>query len=298
MTTLSPAARFTASILGLALCTSLAHGQSFIHAGDVILTTDAGRTTVVTGSATSATPTGLLFPFRVFSSRLGDSGFPGRTSNPGFNSNTNDVASPPILFYAGQPMGITVRRAARKWDGQGFCTVPPETVRITRSGVSVVTPAADPAGNPAQQTPTLNLNIGFTANGDGFLHEHPAFALEGAASNGIYLVEMQAYIGSAVNSAPTPSAPFWVLLAQNALTADVNAASTWVVNNVASGAGRLCPCRADFDSNGLLQPTDIFAFLNGYFAGGSGADFNNDGVRSPADIFAFLNAYFAGCPSS
>jgi subtilisin family serine protease len=51
----------------------------------------------------------------------------------------------------------------------------------------------------------------------------------------------------------------------------------------------------DFDQNGLIQPSDIFGYLNAYFAGDPIADFNVDGQRQPADIFAFLNAYFGAC---
>lgn len=54
-------------------------------------------------------------------------------------------------------------------------------------------------------------------------------------------------------------------------------------------------CRADFDCTGSLAPSDIFAFLNAYFAGDPRADINGGGL-SPSDIFAFLNTYFEGCP--
>lgn len=74
----------------------------------------------------------------------------------------------------------------------------------------------------------------------------------------------------------------------------------------ANNAGNLCTasfdrtrlgprCRPDFNTDALLSPADIFAFLNAYFAGDPRADFDNNGVRQPQDIFAFLNAYFAGC---
>lgn len=55
------------------------------------------------------------------------------------------------------------------------------------------------------------------------------------------------------------------------------------------------PCPADFNADGFLTPSDIFAYLNAYFAQNPAADFNGDGFRTPADIFAYLNAYFAGC---
>lgn len=65
----------------------------------------------------------------------------------------------------------------------------------------------------------------------------------------------------------------------------------------------LCP--TDFDGNGLVQPTDLFAFLNAFFAGCLvtnpptcvyTADFNADGVLTPTDIFTFLNTFFLPCP--
>jgi hypothetical protein len=287
--------RLTLQIAALAACLAPASGAQFLHEGDVILTTNTARTTIVTGSGSNAT---LTFPFRVFTARFGDSGFANRTTNPGFNAWADATANPPITFYPGQALGITVRRALRKWDGQGFCTIPPEVLRITRSGVSVNTPSADPVGDPAVQTPSLNLNLGFTANGDGFLHEHPSFWLQAPSSNGVYLLEVQSYVGSPTSTSPSPSAPYWILWAQNVDTATIDAATTWVESNVAAGAGRLCPCRADFLGDGALTPADIFGFLTAYFAGDPRTDFNTDGVRTPSDIFAFLNAYFAGCPAS
>lgn len=53
-------------------------------------------------------------------------------------------------------------------------------------------------------------------------------------------------------------------------------------------------CAADYNGNGTLEVADIFAFLNGWFAGSPLADFNGGGLAVD-DIFAFLNAWFAGC---
>ncbi len=53
------------------------------------------------------------------------------------------------------------------------------------------------------------------------------------------------------------------------------------------------PCPVDFDGDGVRTATDIFVYLNAYFAADARADFNGDGTLSPStDIFAFLNAYF------
>jgi spore germination protein YaaH len=54
-------------------------------------------------------------------------------------------------------------------------------------------------------------------------------------------------------------------------------------------------CPADFDRNRVVQPADIFAFLNAYFSRAPGADFDGSGTLSPADVFAFLGAYFTAC---
>lgn len=66
---------------------------------------------------------------------------------------------------------------------------------------------------------------------------------------------------------------------------------------VTSGGSPACDV-IDASGDGAIAPSDIFAFLNRYFAAGPvdpRADFDGDGVRAPADLFAFLNAYFAGC---
>lgn len=64
------------------------------------------------------------------------------------------------------------------------------------------------------------------------------------------------------------------------------------------------PCPSDFNGNGSVELTDIFAFLNAWFGGCTGptggvcirsADFNNNGQVDLLDIFAFLNAWFGGC---
>jgi glucose/arabinose dehydrogenase len=55
-------------------------------------------------------------------------------------------------------------------------------------------------------------------------------------------------------------------------------------------------CAADFNADGSLTPTDLFAFITAYFAGNPTADFDGSGVRGPEDLFTFFAAFFAGCP--
>lgn len=84
-----------------------------------------------------------------------------------------------------------------------------------------------------------------------------------------------------------------------AITTQGACAAVW------SGAASTCGgignpttcCRANIDGQNGLTPTDIFAYLNLYFAGDLRADFDLNGTLAPTDIFAFLNTYFAGCPA-
>jgi hypothetical protein len=54
-------------------------------------------------------------------------------------------------------------------------------------------------------------------------------------------------------------------------------------------------CPADYDADGVVAVADIFAYLNGWFAGDVRADFNGSETVEVQDIFDFLNAWFQGC---
>lgn len=63
------------------------------------------------------------------------------------------------------------------------------------------------------------------------------------------------------------------------------------------GASATSPCcLADFDKMGGVGVSDIFAYLNAWFASSPYSKFAGDGVALPGvgDIFSFLNAWFAG----
>lgn len=65
------------------------------------------------------------------------------------------------------------------------------------------------------------------------------------------------------------------------------------------GSGDPCDplCFADFDEDGAVAITDIFVYLNVWFASDPAADIDGDGANPPAitDIFLFLNHWFGGC---
>lgn len=55
------------------------------------------------------------------------------------------------------------------------------------------------------------------------------------------------------------------------------------------------PCPADFNQDGSGDVSDIFAFLQAWFAGSPNANVNGDALLNVADIFSYLQTYFAGC---
>ncbi len=63
------------------------------------------------------------------------------------------------------------------------------------------------------------------------------------------------------------------------------------------GSISLIGCPADFTNDGLLDISDVFAFLNAYNTLDPAADLTNDGVVDISDVLAFLDSYNTGCPS-
>lgn len=55
------------------------------------------------------------------------------------------------------------------------------------------------------------------------------------------------------------------------------------------------PCAADMTCDGMLAVSDVFAFLNAWFASDPRGDFNRFNGTTVADIFDFLTAWFRGC---
>jgi hypothetical protein len=103
-------------------------------------------------------------------------------------------------------------------------------------------------------------------------------------------------VGPAPLATPADSAlcPGLNLILTGTVTSTALSSST--TGTVVAGGTVLCPC--DITGDNALSPSDIFAFLNLYFAGDPRGDFDGNGVRQPADIFAYLNCYFArpaGC---
>ena len=54
-------------------------------------------------------------------------------------------------------------------------------------------------------------------------------------------------------------------------------------------------CPADTNDDGLVNPSDFFAWIDAFNTNNPIADQNGDGVVSPSDFFAWVDNYNAGC---
>jgi len=58
-------------------------------------------------------------------------------------------------------------------------------------------------------------------------------------------------------------------------------------------------CAVDWDGNGVVNSTDVSAFINDWFEdqanGTLQTDFNNDGVANSTDVSDFINGWYEGC---
>lgn len=54
-------------------------------------------------------------------------------------------------------------------------------------------------------------------------------------------------------------------------------------------------CQADFNSDGILNNTDINIYVAAFLAGNPAADFNADGLFNNQDVNLYVNAFLAGC---
>jgi hypothetical protein len=273
--------------LAVAAGAAAAHGQ--LHATDVALKIENGR--IVTGriDPNSGAP---VFPHQVYASVLGAYGIPAATFDPGFDSEVG-------AFPASTPVGITVRRALRVWDGQGFSTIPPERLEIIKNQ-TITTPASDPP-TPTSCGGGENLELGLTT-ATGRLHQHPAYLLIGPPPPappgtpplpGVYLLELHAWYA---NPGQGTSDPLFVLFAHEQPQAVLNAAVVWAEANLAR------PCYANCDRSTtppILNVEDFTCFINAFASGDCYA--NCDGsttepVLNVEDFTCFINRFAHGCP--
>lgn len=265
--------RTIAALTAAALSTA-AHAQ--IHEGDIALGVNEGILTL--GVATDGFGT-ITQEQCLFGVALGSQA---RTTDPGFDSDAG-------TFAAGTDLAYFMRAALRKWNGSDFTTIPDERVRISfgpAPGIS--TPLTDPA------EPIEGVFVG-TSGGE--WHTHYAFRLElsgvpatGAGSFGVYLLELELRADSA---AYAPSAPFWLVISQQAAQAEFDAAFAFAETNFGCPAPPVC--RADTNGDGLVTPADFSAWIAAFNTQSPACDQNGDNTCSPADFSAWIANFNNGC---
>jgi len=229
-------------------------------------------------------------------SRLGTATHNG-ASNPIFALAVHDDGSGSALFAAGQftsAGGIAANRVAR-WNGQTWSSLGAGVVYAPASGMTIVramTVFDDGTG------PALYVGGRFSSAGAVSAHclarwRNQAWSNVGTdLLNGVGPASEQTII-YALTSFEDEIGPA-LYVGGSFLTAGGSPSANIARWGCAGETAPMCP--ADFDSNNLIEVTDIFAFLSDWFADRPAADFDNNGVREVADIFAFLAAWFAGCP--
>lgn len=250
--------------------------QAQIHEGDIAVGVNGG---VITLGVETDGFGAITQPQCLFGVALGSQA---RTTDPGFDTDTG-------TFAAGTDLAYFMRAALRKWNGSDFTTIPDERVRISfgpAPGIS--TPLTDPA------EPLEGIFVGTTG---GEWHTHYAFRLEldgvpatGAGSFGVYLLELELRADSA---AYAPSAPFWLVISQQAAPAEFAAAYAF------AEAGFGCPapplCLADTNGDGLVTPADFSAWIAAFNTQAPACDQNGDNACTPADFSAWIANSNAGC---
>lgn len=200
--------RIRALLAGVFVCATGSGALADEGLGDIWITTDGTR--VVTGGIEEFPGLEREVGIRVFVAELGET-LPGFADEPGLRVLEGE-------FAGGTPIGFTINRGLREWNGSSFDLLSSLTMSLLFGPASATTSATD------QPVP------GFTVptDPDGDFHDHYTFRLDGgAAASGIWLLDL-----SFTAPGLAPSEPVWVIFHQNADAAAVEAAEAFAVANV------------------------------------------------------------------
>jgi hypothetical protein len=259
---LAPLLARSAGLYALAIVHTAAWGQP--HGGDILLTVTDGR--IVTGAVRAGGE--VDSDVRIFQSRLGAAA-PDYTADPGFDCE-------PGTFPPGTRNGFVIEKAVRVWNGSDFYTLSPTGFEIAFATLTAFTPPED--------APVLGFTLAVGSNGQ--WHRHLDYTLLPPAEDGLYLLELSLFSTAAEIA---PSAPFWLIFAQNVGQAGSDLAAEWVRSNLLSPA-----CIADFNSDGGVDGGDVEAFFVRWESGESDADVNLDGGVDGGDVEFFFTVWERG----
>lgn len=246
---------------GLLLSAAPAHAQ---HAGDIGLR-------VADGNLEVYGPIGNPDTGGIYLGTFGDSGFPGFTSNPGFD------AFPGTL--PGGRIGFNVEAGLRRWDPDSAGWLDPESVgeRLRISFITLQTFVED--------EPVAGFDL--AVQGDGGWHKHVNFTLQpdavGTTTPGAYRLDLVLYSTAGLGD----SQPFTIVF-------DFEADETEVSDALAS-LEPAPPCPADLDDDGEVGGSDFGRLLAFWGSSDPDIDLNGDGVVNGGDVGVLL-AVWGQCP--
>ena len=216
-------------------------------------------------------PIGAPDPGRAFYGVFGDTGFPGYTSNPGFDALSGTL--PPGRI------GFDVLHGLRRWDPklgdwESVAQVP-ESLSISFITLEVV----------VEDEPIDGFDL--AVQPDGGWHRHLDFELlgpEGAARRpGIYRLDLSLYSTMGI----TRSDPFTIAFNYEASQAEADAA----LESLEPQAD----CPGDIDGDGTVNGADFGLLLAAFNTADPNADLDGDGLVTGADLGVLLIGW-GSCP--
>ena len=235
------------------------------HAGDIGLRVTDGNLEVYG-------PIGNPDTGGVYLGTFGDVGFPGFTSNPGFD------AFPGTLPPGGR-IGFNVRAGLRRWDPVLEDWLDPESVdeRLRINFITLETIVED--------EPVDGFDL--AVQSDGGWHKHVNFTIQpdavGNTTPGAYRLDLVLYSTAGLGD----SQPFTIVF-------DFEADETDVSDALAS-LEPSPPCPGDVDNDGEVGGSDFGRLLAAWGSTNPDFDLNDDGIVSGGDVGVLL-ALWGKCP--
>jgi len=264
------------------LCGTISPASRAQHVGDIYVGLNGNQ--LITGRINPDRT--IDTTARVYRSIFGDSGFPGFTSNPGYDAG--------FIFNPAYRIGFNILSPLEYWNGDGF--------EATGAGGSA-------GGGGAGGGETLDISFlsltrtthvcvvpGFdlAVQANGGWHRHLSMFLNppsgGLASPGVYLLKLELY-----STAPgfLDSPPYWIVFNHQVDAATHEAAFAWVQQNLADPT-----CPADSNHDGSVNVNDLLLIINAWGDPScSPADLNGDNAVNVNDLLHVINSW-GPCPAS
>ena len=249
---------FHAMALTLFCATSAAMAQ---HAGDI-------RLEIQDDALFVSGPIGGEDTNGVFYGEFGDTGFPGYTSNPGFDAQPG--ALPPGRI------GFQVLAGLRRWDPDLEIWLDPADVG-ERLDISFIT-----LSTMVEDEPIAGFDL--AVQPDGGWHRHVNFELmnnaKGTRTAGVYRLDLSLY--STMGIADSNS--FTIAFGYEATEDEINGALVSLTVGEPD-------CSADLDGNDVVDGADFGLLLAAFGSDDAAADLDGDGIVTGSDIGLLLSLW-------